>query len=108
MPDRVETDSMGQINVPADKYYGAQTARSLIHFKIGTEHFQPVLIRALGIVKKAAAETNMELGLLPKEKATLIVRAAQEIIDRKRVVEGKSVDFGGRRIIKKIAIWSQA
>jgi len=83
MPDRVETDSMGQINVPADKYYGAQTARSLIHFKIGTEHFQPVLIRALGIVKKAAAETNMELGLLPKEKATLIVRAAQEIIDDK-------------------------
>ena len=83
MPDRIETDSMGEINVPADKYYGAQTARSLIHFKIGTEHFQPVLIRALGIVKKAAAQTNMELGLLPEEKGTLIVRAAEEVIDGK-------------------------
>src|SRR3989338_6724887 len=83
MPDRIETDSMGEIKVPTDKYYGAQTARSLVHFKIGTEHFQPVLIRALGIVKKAAAQTNMELGLLPKEKATLIVRAADEVIDGK-------------------------
>jgi len=83
MPDRIETDSMGQIKVPADKYYGAQTARSLIHFKIGTERFQPVLIRALGIVKKAAAQTNMELGLLPKEKANLIIRAAEEVIDGK-------------------------
>ncbi len=90
MPDRIETDSMGEIKVPADKYYGAQTARSLIHFRIGTERFQPVLIRALGIVKKAAAQTNMELGLLPpagslsaKEKAALIVRAAEEVIDGK-------------------------
>src|SRR3989338_1870054 len=83
MPDRIETDSMGEINVPADKYYGAQTARSLIHFKIGTEHSQPVLIRALGIIKKTAAQTNMELGLLPEEKGTLIVRAAEEVIDGK-------------------------
>ena len=83
MPERIETDSMGEIEVPADKYYGAQTARSLIHFKIGAERFQPVLIRALGIVKKAAAETNMELGLLPKEKAALIVQAAEEVIDGK-------------------------
>lgn len=83
MPERIETDSMGEINVPADKYYGAQTARSLIHFRISTERFQPVLIRALGIVKKAAAQTNMELGLLPKEKAALIVRAAEEVIDGK-------------------------
>ena len=80
MPDRIETDSMGEMKVPADKYYGAQTARSLIHFKIGTERFPPILIRALAIVKKAAAQVNMELALLPKEKAALIVRAADEVI----------------------------
>ncbi len=83
MPDRIEKDSTGEIGVPADKYYGAQTARSLVHFKIGTERFPPVLIRALAIVKKAAAQTNMELGLLPKEKTNLIIRAADEVITGK-------------------------
>ena len=80
MPDRIESDSMGEVKVPADKYYGAQTARSLIHFKIGTERLPAVMIRALAIVKKTAAQTNMELGLLSKEKSDLIVRAADEII----------------------------
>lgn len=83
MKCRIESDSMGEIEVPADKYYGAQTARSLIHFKIGTERFPPVLIRALGIVKKAASQTNMELGLLAKEKAVSIIQAADEVIDGK-------------------------
>lgn len=77
---RIERDSMGEIAVPADKYYGAQTARSLIHFKIGSERVPLVLIRALAIVKKAAALANTELGLLTKEKGDLIVRAADEII----------------------------
>ncbi|MCS7177173.1 MAG: class II fumarate hydratase [Candidatus Kapabacteria bacterium] len=80
---RVETDTMGPIEVPADKYWGAQTARSLIHFAIGTERMPRELIRALGIVKKAAALVNRDLGLLPPEKAELIVRAADEVIEGK-------------------------
>ena len=77
---RIETDSMGEIQVPADRYYGAQTARSLLNFKIGGERFPRELIRALGIVKKAAALTNEALGVLSAEKADLIVRAADEVI----------------------------
>ena len=80
MKFRMESDSMGEITVPADKYYGAQTARSLIHFKIGTEKMPVELIRAFGILKKAAALTNYQLGLLPKKKKDLIVRAADEVI----------------------------
>ena len=78
---RIETDSMGEIEVAADRYWGAQTERSLHHFSIGAEHFPRPLIRALGILKKAAALTNAELGLLPREQADLIVRAADEVID---------------------------
>jgi fumarate hydratase, class II len=78
---RIETDSMGEIQVPQDRYYGAQTARSLIHFDIGGERFPREIIRALGILKKAAAITNAELGLLPREKADLIIRAADEVIE---------------------------
>ncbi|UCC43601.1 MAG: class II fumarate hydratase, partial [Candidatus Zixiibacteriota bacterium] len=81
MEYRIETDSMGEIKVPADKYYGAQTARSLYHFKIGGERMPRELIRAMGILKKAAALVNMELGLLPKEKGDLIVKAADEVIE---------------------------
>src|SRR3990172_3194099 len=77
---RIESDSMGEIQVPADKYYGAQTARSLIHFKIGGEVMPPELIRALAIIKKAAALVNQELGTLPKQKADLIANVADEII----------------------------
>lgn len=83
MDYRNETDSMGEIPVPVDRYYGAQTARSLMNFKIGGERFPRPLIRALGILKKAAALVNMELGLLSKEKADLIVRAADEVIEGK-------------------------
>ncbi|MDA2925178.1 class II fumarate hydratase [Acidobacteria bacterium AH-259-L09] len=83
MDYRIETDSMGEIKVPVDKYYGAQTARSLRHFKIGGERMPRELIRAMGIVKKAAALVNMELGFLPKEKGDLILRAADEVIEGK-------------------------
>lgn len=80
MEYRIETDTMGEIKVPSDKYYGAQTARSLMNFKIGGEKMPPELIRAFGILKKAAALTNNELGILPAEKADLIVKACDEII----------------------------
>jgi fumarate hydratase class II len=72
---------MGEIKVPSDRYYGAQTARSLINFKIGGEKFPREIIRALGILKKAAALTNNGLGILPVEKTNLIVRASNEVID---------------------------
>jgi fumarate hydratase, class II len=71
---------MGTIEVPDDVYWGAQTARSLIHFKIGEDRMPPELIRAIGILKKAAALVNLDLGKLPKEKADLIVAAADEVI----------------------------
>ncbi len=83
MEYRIETDSMGEIKVPTNKYYGAQTARSLMNFKIGGERFPREIIRALGILKKAAALTNKELGILPTEKADLIVKAADEVIEGK-------------------------
>ena len=83
MDYRTETDSMGEIKVPTDKYYGAQTARSLMNFKIGGDRFPRELIRALGILKKAAALTNKELGILPADKAELIVKAADEVIEGK-------------------------
>jgi len=78
---RIETDSMGAIEVPANSYYGAQTARSMQNFCIGGDRFPRELIRALGILKQAAARVNAELGVLPGDKADLIVRAADEVID---------------------------
>ncbi|MGE5431737.1 MAG: class II fumarate hydratase [Syntrophomonadaceae bacterium] len=83
MEFRSESDSMGEIKVPSDMYYGAQTARSLQNFKIGGERFPRPLIRALGILKKAAAISNRELGILPAEKADLIIKAADEVIEGK-------------------------
>src|SRR5271168_155925 len=77
---RIESDSMGKIEVPVDRYYGAQTARSLIHFDIGRETMAPELIRAFGILKKAAALVNQDLGKLSADKARLIVQAADEVI----------------------------
>ena len=77
---RKETDSMGAVEVPADRYWGAQTQRSLEHFKIGGERFPREMIRALGLVKKACALVNRELGLLDAEKARAIIRAADEVI----------------------------
>jgi fumarate hydratase class II len=80
MMKRIETDSMGEIEVPSDRYYGAQTARSLIHFDIGTETMPREIIRGMGILKKASAIVNTELGLLPEEKKDLIVKSADEVI----------------------------
>jgi fumarate hydratase class II len=77
---RIESDSMGKIEVPNDRYYGAQTARSLIHFNIGRDVMPPELIRAFGILKKAAALVNQDLGKLPPEKAKFIAQAADEVI----------------------------
>ena len=79
-PTRTESDSMGKIDVPADRYYGAQTARSLIHFAIGKDVMPPELIRAFGFLKKAAALVNQDLGKLPAEKCALITQAADEVI----------------------------
>src|SRR2546427_1688115 len=80
---RMETDSMGPIEVPADVYWGAQTARSLVHFNLGRDLMPPELIRAFGILKKACALVNQELGKLPPEKARLIVQVCDEIISGK-------------------------
>ncbi|MGD8307260.1 MAG: class II fumarate hydratase, partial [Ignavibacteria bacterium] len=83
MDYRIEKDTMGEVKVPSNMYYGAQTARSLMNFKIGGERFPREIIRALGILKKAAALINKELGLISKEKADLIVQAADEVIEGK-------------------------
>ena len=80
---RTESDSMGPIEVGSDKYWGAQTERSLHHFSIGAEHFPRALIRAFGIVKKAAAQVNVDLGTLSPDLATHVIRAADEVIDGK-------------------------
>jgi len=83
MNTRIERDSMGEIEVPANVYWGAQTQRSLIHFRIGEEKMPRPIIRAFGILKKACAIVNYELGLLPKEKMELIVQVCDEIISGK-------------------------
>src|SRR5580704_6856882 len=80
IPTRTESDSMGKIDVPADRYYGAQTARSLIYFAIGKDTMPPELIRAFGILKKAAALVNHDLAKLPADKTALITQAADEVI----------------------------
>ncbi|PKL81186.1 MAG: class II fumarate hydratase [Ignavibacteriae bacterium HGW-Ignavibacteriae-4] len=80
MKTRIEKDTMGEIEVPAEAYYGAQSARSLIHFDIGIEKMPRELIRAMGILKKGAAQTNTELGLMDKFKLDLISQAADEVI----------------------------
>ena len=80
-PVRVETDTFGPIEVPADRYWGAQTQRSLQNFRIGTETMPLPLVRALGIVKQAAAVVNREQGHLEARLADAIVRAAQEVAD---------------------------
>jgi fumarate hydratase class II len=77
---RIETDSMGPIEVPAHRYWGAQTARSLIHFDIGEDRMPRAVVRAIGILKRAAAEVNRDLGLLAEERARYIVQAADEVI----------------------------
>src|ERR1700683_3433991 len=83
MKTRTETDSFGPIQVPADRYWGAQTERSRLNFRIGEERMPRPLIAALAIVKLAAAQTNLELGSLDARRAKAIMAAAQEIIDGK-------------------------
>src|ERR687898_2062161 len=80
---RIETDSMGEIEVPASAYWGAQTQRSLKHFNIGFDVMPREVIRALGILKKAAAIVNNDLGKLGDDKLKLIVQAADEVIEGK-------------------------
>ena len=82
-PTRTETDTFGPIEVAADKYWGAQAERSLGNFKIGWEKQPAAIVRALGIVKRAAAETNMALGQLDRKVGDAIVKAAQEVIEGK-------------------------
>mgnify|MGYP000013096852 CR=1 FL=1 len=78
---RLESDSMGTVEVPADKYWGAQTQRSLLHFNIGNDLIPLEVIRGLVLVKKASAETNFELGLLSKELCSAILGACDEILN---------------------------
>jgi fumarate hydratase class II len=80
---RIEKDSMGEMEVPADAYYGASTQRAVLNFPISGQPLPRRFIRALGMIKKAAAQTNLELGLLPRRKARAIAAAAQEVIDGK-------------------------
>src|SRR3954469_2819950 len=77
---RIETDSMGQIEVSADKYWGAQTQRSLHHFNIGFDVMPREMIRAFGVLKKACALVNQDLGKLSADKAKLIAQACDEVI----------------------------
>lgn len=81
MQTRIETDSMGKIEVPTDRYWGAQTQRSLQNFKIGGERFPREMIWALGIVKQSVAEVNAQLGTLDGDLAEIIIKATQEVID---------------------------
>lgn len=85
---RIESDTMGEVEVPAERFYGAQTARSLHHFSIGAETMRPELLRAIVQLKRAAAEVNCELGRLPQELAQLIQRAADMVLK-----EGFGADF---------------
>src|SRR5436190_13022553 len=80
---RIETDSMGEMRVPEDALYGAQTARAVENFPISGLRFPRSFIRALGLIKKHAALVNVELGALPSDIAGAIGQAAQEVIDGK-------------------------
>ncbi len=111
---RVESDSMGNVDVPASMYYGAQTQRSLENFKIGGERFPRGVIRALGIVKKAAALTNARLGVLDKVKADAIASAADEVIAGKwdahfplvvwQTGSGTQTNMNANEVISNLAI----
>ncbi|MCA1746975.1 MAG: class II fumarate hydratase, partial [Bacteroidales bacterium] len=83
MDYRIEKDTMGEVKVPADKYWGAQTQRSLDNFRIGDVKMPLEIIRAFGYLKKAAAAANIDLGVLPKEKADIIMQVCDEIIEGK-------------------------
>ena len=83
MDFRIEKDTMGDVKVPNDKFWGAQTQRSIENFKIGGDRFPREMIKALGVLKKCAAMTNQSLGLLDAKKTELIVKAADEVIQGK-------------------------
>ncbi len=78
---RTETDTMGPVEVPTDRYWGAQTARSLHHFPIGDDRMPTPLVRAIGILKEASAQVNADLGKMTPEKSALIARAAREVAE---------------------------
>ncbi len=80
---RTETDSFGPLEVPADKYWGAQTQRSIINFPIGWERQPVAIIRALGVIKKACALVNIDQGDITPDLGQAIAAAAQEVIDGK-------------------------
>ena len=84
---RIERDSMGEIEVPADRYWGAQTQRSLQNFAIGCDTFPHSLVRALGLIKQAAALVNHQLGQLDRERRDAIVQASEEVITGKLAAE---------------------
>src|SRR5881628_873482 len=83
MSFRTEHDTMGEVEVPADKYWGAQTQRSRNNFKIGGHLMPSEVIKAFAILKKAAAQANLELGVLPKEKSDIIGKVCDEILEGK-------------------------
>src|ERR1700692_5132606 len=83
MEFRIEKDTMGEVKVPADKFWGAQTQRARENFKIGGDRFPREMIKALGVLKKCAALTNTQLGLLDAKKSEFIVKAANEVIEGK-------------------------
>src|SRR5690606_5890037 len=83
MTTRTERDSMGEVQVPAQAYYGAQTARSLLHFRIGHERMPLELIHAYGLVKQAAAAVNLELGVLDASLGSAVLQAAEEVASGK-------------------------
>ena len=83
MKTRIEKDTMGEVKVPADKYWGAQTQRSKENFKIGDGRMPKEIVQAFGYLKKAAAATNLELGVLSEEKAYQIMQVCDEIIEGK-------------------------
>ncbi len=85
--NRIEKDSMGSIEVPADKLWGAQTQRSLEHFRISTEKMPTALVHALALTKRAAAQVNHDLGLLPQQRAEAIISAADEVLADKHINE---------------------
>ena len=80
---RTETDSFGPLEVPSNKYWGAQTQRSIINFPIGWEKQPVAIVRALGVIKKACAEANMTLGALDERRGVAITQAASEVIEGK-------------------------
>ncbi len=111
---RTETDSFGPLEVPNERYYGAQTARSLINFKIGTDTMPPAMIRALGVIKKAAALANKEAGNLEPRLADAIAAAAEEVIEGRRDIDfpltiyqtgsGTQSNMNANEVISNLAI----